>query len=240
MTLERNSLLLRFLGDSRIRVPRQIPIHLDKARPSGLERSDGFPGLLGVPDDERIGMSCRRAVDNSTADHYLRTEQSAGCNLGVPATSHLDIFRISPHVPNANDAVGDQQRKEVTSLLSVPAPTALLNICTCISQRPGIRNFPRPSITEAARGTSTGPALADGDNATAIDDDGHVAARGSGRGINHCDVSNRERRWCDGYWASRKAGTNRTPRVRMAFSRLDEISGSLEEAEDSVLRTIGL
>ena len=61
---------------------------------------------------------CRRlTVHDAAADGNSRTHQSAGLNVLIPLTSDLNIFRISPHVSNADDAVRYKERKNVFAVI---------------------------------------------------------------------------------------------------------------------------
>lgn len=126
-------------GDREVGVARQPVVDLDEVIAALSDCADQAGRVFGSVDDERSRSDGRRPVDNRARDAEPRTTQLSAGNAAAP----VQVQRPPPHLPDAGHAVRDEEIEERSSYQ-----------CTCMSQSPGIRYFPLPSIVAAPAGTS--------------------------------------------------------------------------------------
>ena len=108
-----NPLFLRFIRDGKVGVAREEPVHLDESCTGCFESANGSSPFDVVVHDERVRTIRRIAIDDPAADHDAGANQLARLGVFVPAARHGDVIGICLHVPNADDAVCDEQREEI-------------------------------------------------------------------------------------------------------------------------------
>ena len=108
-----NPLFPRFIRDGKVGVARKEPVHLDESPTGYFEGQDASSPLDVVVHHQLVRAIRRVAIDDSAADHDAWPDQRARFGLFIPAARHGDVIGIRIHVPDADDAVCDQQREEI-------------------------------------------------------------------------------------------------------------------------------